>query len=91
MSITFARTDRSLLGHWWWTIDRWTLAALLLIAALGIVLTMAASPAVAERLHLDAFYFARRQAAYIPAALMVMLATSLLSPKGDDRDAFCRR
>jgi cell division protein FtsW len=82
MSITFARTDRSLLGHWWWTIDRWTLAALLLIAALGIVLTMAASPAVAERLHLDAFYFARRQAAYIPAALMVMLATSLLSPKG---------
>jgi cell division protein FtsW len=82
MSITFARTDTSVLGRWWWTIDRWTLAALLLMAALGIVLTMAASPAVAERLHLDAFYFARRQAAYLPAALLVMVGTSLLSPKG---------
>ena len=83
MSITFARTDTSLLSRWWWTIDRWTIAALMLLAALGIVLTMAASPAVAERLNqFDAFYFARRQAAYLPAALAIMLATSLLSPKG---------
>jgi cell division protein FtsW len=82
VSISFARTDTSLLGRWWWTIDRWTVGAIMLIAALGIVLTMAASPAVAERIGLDPFYFARRQAAYIPIALVVMLATSLLSPKG---------
>ena len=88
MSITFARTDTSLLSRWWWTVDRWTVAAIVLLAALGIVLTMAASPAVAERLNqLDAFYFARRQAAYIPAALALMLATSLLSPKGVLRSA----
>ena len=24
---TFARTDTSLLGRWWWTVDRWTLGA----------------------------------------------------------------
>ena len=82
MSISFARTDTSLLGRWWWTVDRWTVAAVLLIGALGIVLTMAASPPVAERLHLESFYFARRQAFYIPVAMAVMLATSLLSPKG---------
>ncbi len=87
MSITFARSDKSLLGRWWWTIDRWTLAALMLIAALGIVLTMAASPAVAERIGFDPFYFARRQAGYIPAAFAVMLATSLLSPRGVQRIA----
>jgi cell division protein FtsW len=87
MSISFARTDTSLLGRWWWTVDRWTLGAVALIAALGIVLTMAASPAVAERIGLDPFYFARRQAAYIPAAVAVMLATSLLSPKGVRRTA----
>jgi cell division protein FtsW len=87
VSISFARTDTSLLGRWWWTIDRWTLGTIMLIAALGIVLTMAASPAVAERIGLDPFYFARHQASYIPMALIVMLTTSLLSPKGVLRTA----
>ena len=27
--IAFARTDTSLLGRWWWTVDRWMLLALL--------------------------------------------------------------
>ena len=31
--ITFARTDTSLLGRWWWTVDRWTLAALICLMA----------------------------------------------------------
>ena len=87
MSLSFARTDTSLLGRWWWTVDRWTLCAVALIAALGIVLTMAASPPVAERIGLEPFYFARRQAAYLPAAFAIMLATSLLSPKGVRRIA----
>jgi len=87
MSVAFARTDTSLLGRWWWTVDRWTLGAVLLISALGIVLTMAASPPVAERIGLEPFYFARRQAVYIPIAVAIMLATSLLSPKGVRRVA----
>jgi cell division protein FtsW len=84
---TFARTDTSLLGRWWWTVDRWTFGALLLIGTIGLVLTMAASPAVAERIGLDAFYFARRQSIYLPIALVVMLLTSLMSPKGVRRAA----
>ncbi|MFO1119740.1 MAG: putative peptidoglycan glycosyltransferase FtsW [Rhodospirillales bacterium] len=87
MSITFSRTDTSLLSRWWWTVDRWTVVAVLLIAGLGIVLTMAASPPVAERIGLEPFYFARRQMAYVPVAIVVMLATSLLSPKGVRRCA----
>jgi cell division protein FtsW len=79
---TLARTDTSLLGHWWWTVDRWTLAAVVAIAAIGAVLTMAASPAVAERLGLDAFHFARRQFLFLPLALVVMFATSFLSRQG---------
>lgn len=84
---SFSRTDTSILGRWWWTVDRWTLAALILISAIGIILTMAASPAVAERMNLDPFYFSRRQAIYLPLALVVLLLTSLLSPKGVQRTA----
>lgn len=78
----FARSDTSLLGQWWWTIDRWTLTALGALIGFGVIMALAASPAVAERIGLDYFYFARRQLAYLPVAVMVMLAASLLSPLG---------
>ena len=52
-----ARTDTSLVGRWWWTVDRWTLAALASIIAVGAMLTLAASPPVAERLGFDGFVF----------------------------------
>jgi cell division protein FtsW len=84
---SFARTDTSLISRWWWTVDRWTLVAVLLLAGAGVVLTMAASPAVAERIGVDPFYFAQRQFFYIPIAIAVMLATSLLSPRGVRRVA----
>ena len=83
----FARTDTSLLGRWWWQVDRWMLAAVLLIVGLGLVLTLAASPAVAERLGLDPFHFARRQFVYLPLAVALMVVTSLLSPLGVRRVA----
>ena len=41
----FARTDHSIFGKWWWTVDRWTLAVLAVLMGLGIVLVQAASPA----------------------------------------------
>ncbi|MFQ5783293.1 MAG: FtsW/RodA/SpoVE family cell cycle protein [Alphaproteobacteria bacterium] len=80
--IVVARTDTSLFGRWWWTIDRWTLLAFVLLMGLGAILIMAASPAVADRLGVDPFYFVRRQLAYLLPAAAVMLATSLLSPRG---------
>ncbi len=76
-----ARTDTSLVGRWWWTVDRWTLAALGAIVAVGAVLTLAASPPVAERLGFDTFYFARRQFVFLGMALAVIFATSFLSPR----------
>ena len=30
--MAFSRADTSVLGRWWWTVDRWTLAALLALA-----------------------------------------------------------
>ena len=57
-----SRAERTTFANWWWTIDRWLLAAIGLLAVLGIVLTMAGSPPVAERLGLSTFYFVHHQA-----------------------------
>ena len=77
-----ARTDTSLVGRWWWTIDRWTLAALGAIIAIGAVLTLAASPPVAERLGLDTFHFAKRQFLFLGLAAAIIFSISFLSPRG---------
>ena len=78
----FTRSDNSLVSRWWWTVDRWNLTALTAMVAVGALLALAASPPVAERIGLDTFHFARRQFVFLPAALVVMLGCSLLTPKG---------
>jgi len=83
----FARSDTSILGRWWWTVDRWTLTAVGALIAFGVIMALAASPSVAERVGLDYFYFARRQLIYLPIALALMLGASLLSPTGVFRAA----
>jgi cell division protein FtsW len=77
---TIARTDTSILGRWWWTVDRWTLGALFVLVLVGALLVMAASPPVAERINLDGFYFVRRQFMILPVAMLVMVAVSMMSP-----------
>ena len=76
---TFARTDRSELGRWWWTVDRWTLAAIFALVAIGAVLLLAASPAAGGRIGLDSFHLARRQLVLLPVALLLLMAVSLFS------------
>ena len=71
MSTVFARTDHSVVGRWWWTVDRWTLVALAVLIGVGALLVTAASPSVAERIHLPTFYFVIHQA--------VMLVPTLIS------------
>ncbi len=78
----FTRTDTSLLGRWWWTIDHWTVAAVALLIGFGIMMTMAASPSVADRLNLDSFHFVRRQLIYLPFAIIILVSISLMSPRG---------
>ncbi len=78
----FSRTDTSLLGRWWWAVDRWMLTVVLLLMLVGAALTLAASPAAGERIGLDPFHFARQQLLFLPLALVVMIGVSLLSRTG---------
>lgn len=76
-----SRVDRSPVAQWWWTIDRWFLAAFMALMLLGVVLSFAASPAVAERIGLDSFHFVTRQIIFMIPALIVMLAVSFLDAR----------
>ncbi len=79
--IALSRDDGSRLGRWWFTVDRWILAALLSLVVIGMLTTLAASPAVAERIGLDTFAFVRRQLVFLPAATALLVAVSLLGPR----------
>ncbi len=81
------RDQRTPFGEWWWTVDRLLLAALLTLMLGGIVLSLAASPAVAVRIGLDPFHFFNRHVAFLIPSLIALLATSLLSPRGVRRSA----
>ncbi len=80
--IGFARTDTSIMAAWWWSVDRWSLAAIAALMGFGALLTLAASPAVAERIGYDSFHFVKRQMIYLVPAVCAILACSLMAPKG---------
>lgn len=85
--INLRRTDTSIVGRWWWTIDRWSLLALALLIATGIIMILAASPPVAARLRLDTFHFVRRQISFAIPACVVLILVSYLNPIGIRRFA----
>jgi cell division protein FtsW len=77
----FARIDQSQVARWWWTVDRWSLAALGMLIGFGVVMSLAASPPVAERIGFDGLHFVRRHLAMLPLALGLMFAVSLQPPR----------
>lgn len=74
-----SRTNTSMVGRWWWTVDRYTLLALAVLIGIGAVLTTAASPSVAERIGLERFYFVKRQIVFLVMSCGVMFGISLMN------------
>ena len=83
-----SRADRSRFAEWWWTVDKILLAGLVALMFGGVVLSLAGSPAVAERLgYDDSFHFVKRHIFFFVPALVVMIATSFLTPRQVRRTA----
>jgi cell division protein FtsW len=74
----FSRERKTPIAEWWWTIDKSLLAALILLLLVGVLLSFAASPPVAERLGLGPWHFIIRQAIFAALAVPVMVAASML-------------
>lgn len=76
-----SRADRSSFAHWWWTVDRYLLAALLTLMISGVVLSFAASPPIAERLRLDSYHFVFRHIMFAVPAVLLLIGISFLNER----------
>ena len=78
MSRYFARTNRSPLSQWWWTVDRPLVIGVMVLLGLGYLMAFAASPAVAQTIGKSIYYFANKQFVFLTLAGLVFLAVSML-------------
>lgn len=74
------RYHAGIISKWWRSIDRYMLTAIFAIMAIGIIMVATASPAVAERIGLNSFYFIRQQLLNLSLAIPLMIAISFLNP-----------
>ena len=78
---TLTRSDRSVLGRWWWTVDRWVLVAIVVLIGFGILLIQASTPAVAVKHGWSNFYFVQRHLVMLLPAMALLFGVSLISPR----------
>jgi cell division protein FtsW len=76
-----SRAERGPVADWFRSIDRWLLGSFGALMVIGLVMALAASPAVAERLNLPTFHFVDRQALLLAPTALLMIMTSFLSPR----------
>lgn len=77
-----SRAERSRVADWWFTVDKLLLTAFLALIFGGIVLSLAASPAVAERIGIqDSYYFVKRQAFFAVPGIAAMIAVSFMDAR----------
>ncbi|MGI4877982.1 MAG: peptidoglycan glycosyltransferase FtsW [Janthinobacterium lividum] len=78
-----SRNDRTVLGRWFWTIDKLLLMLVLLLIGIGTIAVAAASPAAAHRysggsVRVDDLYYLKRHVMWVMIGVPLMLLTSML-------------
>lgn len=79
--VTFSRLNKSAIANWWWTVDKITLALLMLTIFIGAFLVFSASPAVARTNHFSDYHFIKKQVVFILIALVILFSVSMLRLK----------
>lgn len=74
------RVREPIFSRWWRTIDRWSMAAVVILFGIGILLGLAASVPLATRNGLEPYYYVQRQMFFGSLALVAMVVCSMLSP-----------
>ena len=78
-AVAAGRSENSVVGDWWHTVDRWTLGAVLVLFVLGLVLGLAASPPLAYKNDLWTYHYVVRQAVFVVMALGLIATISKFS------------
>ena len=81
MQNRFSRTDESIIGQWWWSVDRALLSAILLISIFGTIMVFSASTSVADNLNKSTYYFFIKQLILLSTSTLVMIVISMLPIK----------
>ena len=72
------RYKRNLLEIWWSSVDRISMMVIFTIIAFSVIMVITASPAVAERIGLEPFYFMKRQILHLIIGLGLIIFFSFL-------------
>jgi cell division protein FtsW len=73
--------DESSLSDWWYTVDRWSIAAVFALFLIGMLLALAASPPLAIDQGKPRFFYVERQAIFGVLGLGAMLYVSTFRVK----------
>jgi cell division protein FtsW len=76
---SLSRADTSVIGRWWWSVDRVTLAALAVLIGIGYVLALAATPGLSAHITDPHTMAMIRQILFLALGGAVMLGMSMLS------------
>ncbi|MEL6226253.1 MAG: putative peptidoglycan glycosyltransferase FtsW [Pseudomonadota bacterium] len=79
--MSISRADRSRFGSLWFTMDRTLLTAILSLFAVGLVVSLAATPAVADRKGFEPFHFVERHIVFALVGVVVMFTFASLSAR----------
>ncbi|MFM7085133.1 MAG: FtsW/RodA/SpoVE family cell cycle protein [Hyphomicrobium sp.] len=79
--MNFSRADHSRLTEWWFSIDWSLLIAILFLVGAGLVLSLSASPTVAFKKDLPAYYFVERHFLHSVCGVGLLIFFSFLAPR----------
>ena len=69
----------AILSRWWRTTDLWTMTCIFLLFSIGLLLSFAASPPLAEKNGFTPFHYVERQIVFGSISLVTMISLSMMS------------
>ncbi len=79
--MAFSHTDDSLLAKWWHNVDRTLFFSVILLVAIGLLMTMIAGPYSARRIGLSDYHFLTRFFAFLIPGFVLLIGFSMAKPE----------